>query len=328
MKIEKIKASALSVWKWLRFAVAIIPILWIFLHVNLAQLINAVLKVAPWTIPVYTGVVLLSMSLQGVRWWVLMRAFVPTLSFSRVMSSHFTGLFYSIMLPGNAAQDLIRAFIVAKDNDYSVVWGSTWLSRILGLFALALLSLYGLFAIDKKLLPHGFLFSVISAFVVLAVLFIVSFSKRVTNPGRLALRKILPGKLLGILENIREAIYKYRGKKREILYVSLITILMQVLLVAAACFAIWGITGKLLVFECLAFIPIVELLCIALPLTPNGLGIRESLLAIMFLHIGLSTEQLGIYILFGFYSILLKLVGGIPVLFGLTGPVKRIDTIR
>jgi uncharacterized protein (TIRG00374 family) len=322
MNFQKIKPLAERTWKWLKYAIGIIPIIWIFLQINIHQMAHAARNVAPWTIPVYTVIVLLSMTLQGVRWWVLIRAFIPTLPFSRAMSCHFTGLFYSIVMPGNAAQDLIRALLISKDNDYSVVWGSTWLSRILGLFALAFLSLYGLFAIDKKMLPQGFLFSVFSAFVVLAVLFIVSFSKRVTNLGRLALKKILPGKIFGVLENIREAIYKYRHKRREILYVSLITIVMQVLLVAAACFAIWGITGKLLAFECLAFIPIVELLCIALPLTPNGLGIRESLLAIMFLHIGLTTEQLGIYILFGFYSILLKLVGGLPVLFGLTGSVK------
>jgi glycosyltransferase 2 family protein len=322
MNLQKIKSSAIHAWNWLRYLVGILPIIWIFHLTNIPQLVRAAGQVTPWTIPIYTAIVLLSMTLQGVRWWVLIRAFIPALPFSRAMSCHFTGLFYSIALPGNAAQDLVRALLISKDNDYSVVWGSTWLSRILGLFALALLSLYGLFAIDTKMLPHGFLFSVISAFVVLAILFVVSFSKRVTNPGRLALKKILPGKIFGILENVREAIYKYRHKKREILYVSIITIIMQVLLVAAACFAIWGITGRLLAFECMAFIPIVELLCIALPLTPNGLGIRESLLAIMFLHIGLTTEQLGIYILFGFYSIFLKLVGGLPVLFGLTVPAR------
>jgi hypothetical protein len=98
---------------------------------------------------------------------------------------------------------------------------------------------------------------------------------------------------------------------------------MQLFLVSAACIAIWGITGKLLIFECMAFIPMIELLCIAIPLTPNGLGIRESLLGIMFLHIGLSPGQLGIYILFGFYSIALKLFGGIPVLLGFTKMSKE-----
>jgi hypothetical protein len=36
----------------------------------------------------------------------------------------------------------------------------------------------------------------------------------------------------------------------------------------------------------------------------------------MFLQVGLSKEQLGIYIVLGFFSISLKLVGGLPLLFG------------
>lgn len=309
---------SLKIPAWLKYGLAIIPIVWIFWHINIHELVASAKKVAPWSIPVYTVIVLFSMALQGLRWWMLARAFIPGLSFSRVMSCHFAGLFYSIILPGNAGQDVVRALLMSKGNDYSIVWGSTWVARILGLFALAMLSIYGLFSLQKSSLPPGFFTSELSAFAILALLFFASFSKRLTSPGRVALKKIIPARFFAVLENIREAVYKYRNRKAAVANVALVSLLMQLTLVAAACLAIKGITGKLLVAECLAYIPLIELLCIALPLTPNGLGIREALLGVMFLHIGLSTEQLGIYILFGFYSISLKLTGGIPVLLGLT----------
>jgi uncharacterized protein (TIRG00374 family) len=316
----------LKIPSWLKYGIAIIPIAWIFWHINVNELVSSAKKVAPWSIPVYTAIVLFSMALQGVRWWMLARVFIPALSFSRVMSCHFAGLFYSIILPGSAAQDVVRALLMSKGNDYAVVWGSTWVARILGLFALAMLSLYGLFTLGGNTLPHGFFVSVLSAFAVLLLLFLASFSKRLTSPGRPALRKIIPARFLAILENIREAVYKYRQNKRAIVYTAAVSLIMQFALAMATCLAIKGITGKLLFAECLAYIPLIELLCIALPFTPNGLGIREALLGVMFIHIGLTPEQLGVYILFGFYSISLKITGAIPVIFGIKSLPKSQKT--
>ena len=48
-------------------------------------------------------------------------------------------------------------------------------------------------------------------------------------------------------------------------------------------------------------------------------------LALMFRQVGLSTEQLGIYIMLSYFSILLKLVGGIPLL--LSKNKAPVDTI-
>jgi uncharacterized membrane protein YbhN (UPF0104 family) len=67
----------------------------------------------------------------------------------------------------------------------------------------------------------------------------------------------------------------------------------------------------------LAYVPLIEILSLSIPLTPSGLGIREALTKLMFQQIGLSNEQLGVYIVLGLLSILLKLVGGVPVLFNL-----------
>jgi uncharacterized protein (TIRG00374 family) len=323
--IDKEKSPRVKIPKWLQYLIAAVPIAWIFWHVNLHDLAFALKRVTPWSIPVYTVLVLLSISLQGVRWWALVRAFVPGLGFGRTMSFHFAGLFYSIALPGSA-QDVVRALLVSQHADYSVVWGATWLSRIIALCVLAVLSVFGIFVLDSSRLPPGFLLSMVSAFVVLSVLFLASFSKRITSPGRPLLKKILPAGFFGILENIREAVYKYRSKKAAVLGAGLLTLLMWLTLIAATCLAIKGITGKLFISECIAYVPIIELLCIAIPITPNGLGIREALTGVMFLHLGLSTEQLGIYIVFGFYSIMLKIVGVIPVLVGTVGPSRAAKT--
>jgi hypothetical protein len=101
-----------------------------------------------------------------------------------------------------------------------------------------------------------------------------------------------------------------------------ITVVVQLLLVGYTCIIIKGISGRFFVWECLTFIPMIEIVCVSIPLTPSGLGVREILLKMMFTHIGLANEQLGVYIMLGFLATSLKLVGGIPILLGLVKPQK------
>lgn len=309
--------------------IALVPIVWIFSKINYSQLSHALASTAWWTFPLLAAVILMSMFLQGIRWWLLMRPFADALTLATTLKAHFVGLYYSIVLPTSAAQNVIRAFILSRSMDYSVTWASSWISGVLGLLAMAVLSIYGLFHIERSTLPPGFVESIASAFGVLFLLFALSFSKRFTGPFRIIFGKVLPKRILIAIENIREAIYKYRGKGGTLAFVSLLTLIMQVMITGAGCMVMYGISGKILVAESLLYLPIIEILCIALPLAPNGIGIREALLALMFRQVGLSNEQLGIYIVFGYFSILLKLVGGIPLVFGKNAEIRRgADNLR
>jgi len=85
-----------------------------------------------------------------------MRPFASTLALATTLKAHFIGLYYSIVLPTSAAQNVIRAFILAKSIDYSVSWASSWISGVLGLLTLAVLSTYGLIHIEHSTLPPVF----------------------------------------------------------------------------------------------------------------------------------------------------------------------------
>ncbi len=257
-----------------------------------------------------------SMLLQGIRWWMLIHPFDHALSLSKALKAHFIGLYYSIVLPTSAAQDVVRAALLSKDTISSLSWASTWVSRVLGLLTLAFMSIYGLFNIDRSGLPDSFFKSIIITFCILILISLLSFSKKFTSPFRNFTQRILPKRFFTLLDQIRQGVYNYRGKGGTVFVVFVVTLLMQLFITVGGCLVIFGISGKFLLFECLVYLPMIEILCISLPLTPNGIGIREGLLALMFGHVGLNKEQLGIYIVLGFFSISLKLVGGIPLLFG------------
>jgi|WetSurMetagenome_2_1015567.scaffolds.fasta_scaffold00008_46 uncharacterized protein (TIRG00374 family) len=299
----------------LRYAAAVVPIAWIFFRIDWSRMLGTLASIAWWTVPLLFCTTLGGMFLQGFRWWLLMTPFSKAISLSKALQAHFAGLYYSIVLPTSAAQNIVRAVILSKKSDYSLSWGSSWVSGVIGLFVLAILSLTGLAGIERSTLPPGFFVSMLTSFAVLALLCLLSFSKRFTGPVRKGLSRILPGHLLGIMGNIREAVYKYRDAKRNLFLVFVVTTAMQLLLFCGACLVLYGISGRFILFESFCYLPIIEILCIAVPITPNGLGLREGLLALMFMQVGLSKEQLGIYVMLGFFSITLKLVGGIALLF-------------
>jgi uncharacterized protein (TIRG00374 family) len=313
-----LKFSLKKLPTWLKYLFALIPLVWVFSTINLHGMMNALIKTSWWALPLVSSAVLISMFLQGIRWWMLIKAFIPDISFKRVMNHHFSALFYSLVLPTNAAQDVVRSVLLSKENDYAVAWGATWMTRILGLLVLALFSLVGIIFIDRNALPHSVFVSFIITIVLVIALCFLSFSKQFTSKIRSFIRKRFPSsKMLDTLENVRNGIYMFRHKKKDVLMVLGLTIIVQLVLVGNTCLIIKGLSGHFYVMECLAYIPLIEILCMSIPLTPNGLGVREVLLKLMFSKIGLSDEQLGVYITLGFMGIILKLVGGIPVAYNL-----------
>ena len=303
--------------KILGIVLAAIPILWIYWRLDFRAMIEMLPKVAWWTGPVLLAIVLVSMVLQGLRWWILLHAFLPELPLRRALAYHFMGAFYGTALPSGAAQDVIKTLLVAHKNDMSVSWASFWLTRALGLPALALLSIVGFSTMDRSSLPTGWEYALALFYFLVGALFLVSFSKRVTRPLRLALEKFIPLKILKPAEQIRESIYCYRNRKKAVLLSFLVTLITQIGLILSGSLTILGITGSMYLWQCFTFIPLIELLAVSFPFTPNGMGAREALSAGFFAYLHLSKEQLGIYVGFLlFFSILPRLAGIVPVVHG------------
>lgn len=300
-----------------KLLLAVIPIIWIFHFIDADKLGRSLQTIAWWTLPVMMSCILSLMFLQGMKWWMLLHAFLPDLRITEVISCHFKGIYYSIFLPTSAAQDVVRTVLLARKSDYGIVWGATWLARISGLVVLLGLSMYGLLTIHPAGRPQGMAILFVISGGIILLLCTVTFSKKLTRRIRGVVTNLLPRKVVDVVEHIRDGVYHYRDKRRCLVEVLLVTIVAQVIVVMNAVFLIRGITGNWYIAECFTYIPLIEIICLSVPLTPNGIGVRDALSALMFHTIGLPAEQLGTYILLSFASILLKVVGGIPVFFDL-----------
>jgi uncharacterized protein (TIRG00374 family) len=315
--IEPTRGPGSRTIRCLGLLIAILPVVWIFWRLDFHRLLACTHKVAWWTIPVLCTFIMLSITLQGVRWWIILRPMIPRLSIKRVLAYHFIGIFYSIVLPTSASSDVIKTVLLSKNIAYSVSWGATWLCRIFGFLALVILSAYGLLTIEHTFLSRNFWFTLAAAVVITMVAFTLSFSKRLTSPLRPVIKKLVPPSFAVILENIRQGIYVYREQRRALITLFLVSVVTQIMVILTGCFALYGVSGRLFIPECFAFIPLIEVIANSGP-TPNGMGVREALMALFFKYLNVSNEHLGIYVFLTlFFSVGLKLTGGLPVFHGI-----------
>jgi len=301
-------------WFVVRICLAILPIAWIVSRTDLKMLLSAFSRVEMSTLPILTGFILLTMFLQGMRFWLLLRAFDASISLWHTTTSHFVGLFYSLVLPTSSAQDVVRAVLISKYTLAGKAWAASWVYKLQGVIALGCLSAVGLFfvrdTIPKYLITYLCFFAILLPFFVT-----LSFTKIFTRPIRHLVQRYLPKKIYDIVSNIREGIYQYRTKIPTLVIGFAAAVIIQFLIVITVMCLLKGVTGTYYFLPCLTFIPCIELLCMLVPLTPNGIGLRETLLAIMFHYLNIPNDSLSIYIILALYAGLLKLLGGLFIPF-------------
>ena len=101
--------------------------------------------------------------------------------------------------------------------------------------------MYGLASLSKGSLPRVMIIGIFGFFLLIILLGVISFSKGLTAPVRRLAASIIPAKILAVIENIREGIYQYRGKKKEMLFTLVLTFFLQAILIFNTSILIMGI---------------------------------------------------------------------------------------
>jgi len=298
----------------LRAVLVIAPIAWIYARADAGSIVATLASVSVPAIVCATALLIFTMVLQGVKWWVLIRRFVPDLGVGRAVSVHLESNFYSIILPSALAQDVVKSVMLSKNHDPAVVWASSWLGRLIGFLALLSYSLIGVAILGDAALPPGFRVPLLVAACVIVLLCALSFSKRFTRPLGVVAERIVGPKALAAVKKLRDGIYAFRRERATLLQTFLISASIQLLLTFNSSLLVYAVSGEFFFVECLAFVPLVEIIAISLPLTPGGIGIREALMALLFTRLGFSEGQTASYVTINLALTMTKLVGGIPVI--------------
>ena len=231
-------------------------------------------------------ILILSAILNSFRWFILVKDSDLKFSFPKILLFNFTGLFFSIFLPGRTGGDIARAYYIAKSSDNRAKAISTiiiW--RIIGIIALTIIALIASFIAFPLLRDKSVIIAVLAM-----ILFIYTVLFSLTNKKLMLFLIDKFSVLLNILSKLNlesklktlyDALQKYQEQKKMLLMNIALGTVTHLLIIIA-----WYIISRSLdinisyVFFFL-LIPIIGLLN-TIPFSLNGVGIREGAAILLF----------------------------------------------
>ena len=240
------------------------------------------------------AIFLASSLLGAMQWHILLSAGGVRMPVTRTIKLYFTGLFFNNMLPTNVGGDAYKIYdVVRTGHDPHKVFAITLLDRVIGITGLCFLAL----AASLVLFLSGGsadlgLYSLVFAGCIVPVL-ALTLSRKISTPVRKALSRI---RLWGIgerLELIFNHLSSFRSFPALLGKVVALTLTIQILRVSThlAIAMALGIRPEVRdMLHFFVFVPLLGLIMM-LPITINGLGLREGAGILLFARIGFREEE-------------------------------------
>ena len=319
----------------LKLGIAIAVLALIFKKMDMSQLQETLQSTAgewPWLLGGFLlclPPVLLCMA----RWKLILDAQEMKLSWPRVNSIFFIGLFFNSFMIGPTGGDLVKAYYTARETNHkkTEAISSIFIDRVIGLFVLALvvgvmiLTRWDFFMANPASRVYAW-----PALVACALLIgggVVAFTVHLFEafPWIRRWNHIrLVGKVLETVERVYNAFYVCRSNPRLLLRLALTSALIQLYFVVVAWYVGQALGIRVSFVDYLAFAPLVGLIS-AIPLTPGGTGIREFASIQLWATLGIGSDKA---LLLAFIPYIFMLVWGLPggLIFLRQGAVKSEDS--
>ena len=241
-----------------------------------------------------------------------------SVTYSRLLKINFIGLFFSIFLPGRTSGDFVRGYYLVKSTGQIESTVSTILIwRIIGLINMFLIASLSSI-VSYPLLKNPFILVIIigSSCFFLILLKVLSNTK-VANMEEKRFKgknkKVLA--LKDFIKKVVRCLISYKNEKRLLLENVVISFISNLFIIITWVLIAKSISADISVIIFLLFIPMVSILQ-AIPISFNGIGIREASAIFLFGSIGIKMEIIfTISLLFSGLSILIALIGGIIYIF-------------
>jgi uncharacterized protein (TIRG00374 family) len=264
---------------------------WVFSHLDTASMWRAVRQMHPLVLICAVALNALSFVFGGVRWWMLLRYFVPDISFGRVFPSYYLGIFLNNILPTGVGGDVARTVHLGFHGlRLRSLIASTVMDRAIGFIVVILVGVIcALYSPDIELDrdARGYLFLSL----LLLVLVIALFLSRI--PGRamqILKARFASNKIMTAVLEVCHACESYRSNIRGLIVAAANSFVVQAMTILAYYVLSRGLGLDMSLFTYFAIVPIV-LLATVLPISLGGLGVREGTLIGLLLALGVERQS-------------------------------------
>jgi uncharacterized protein (TIRG00374 family) len=215
-------------------------------------------------------------------WGMLLSSQRVRIPFYRVASFYFVGLFFNNFLPANIGGDIVRIYDAAKYcKDRSAVFVATFMDRVIGLLAISFLSVVASFyALDHFKIFLLYLTVVLgfcgSLLVVLSIL-----NRRILAIFERPFRLIKAFDLERRVVKLFDELHSFRDRVPLLITVVSLAIGIQLLRVLVHYLVARSLGIMISPSYFFLFVPVLAALS-ALPISINGLGVREGAGVVLF----------------------------------------------
>ena len=282
---------------------------------DLAQLSELFSSIRFWPLAIGLCAWFGHLLLLNERWRRLLLAQGINVPYSRLLVYYMISFFFNNFLPAGLGMDVTRTVYVAREgNSASEVFASVLTERILGMVGILIFALVALMFYLNK--PEGRAFTLlVLAIMVLTGVFVALFLRRGLLPG--IRKRIAAIRVLNLGERAKqfyEALQLYRKRGRSVLWAIGISLFVQAFLVVINYAAALSLGFRLPLYSHLVYIPVISIIAI-IPISINGIGVREWGYVFLFGLVGLSSgEALSLSLLFFAVGIVGSLAGGVAFL--------------
>jgi len=228
-------------------------------------------------------------TLSSLKWKYILAAENTFPPFFFLLKSYFIAGFLSLFLPSSFGGDIYRIYILKQYNkNYLKNTSSVLFDRISGLFALTSISIISYILFYKNRINYKFL----AIYLFAIILFWLLTSDKMAN-------LILDGKnkIFYYIIKIIKSFNKYRNNKKVLLQALCISFIFQSNIVLINKICCMALNIEISVQYLFMIIPLIYL-TEALPISINGLGVREGAFIFFFVQAGYKPEEaLGLAIL-------------------------------
>lgn len=297
-KVKKLVRFNISLMPIIKLIISLILLFWVFKKIPLAAL-GATLYKCHWTGIIFSIVMVnICMFVSALKWQPLLKVQQIKLPYAKVLSFYYVGLFANNFLPSSIGGDAMRIYDVARSTEKpKEAAASVIMERLLASMALALTAGLALMLASKiegtshiYWLVGGILTVCLGAF---GVFLVYPFSENA-----------IIGKWLCRL-------YKYKEYPAVLFKVLLLSFVFQALLVAANIFIFQALDSNIQLAKHFFYIPVIMAISM-LPLSINGIGVREGMYVMLYGRAGVDpSTAVMCSLLFFMLVTITSLVGGI-----------------
>jgi uncharacterized protein (TIRG00374 family) len=244
------------------------------------------------------------------RWRMLMRPLMPVFSFARLFQIYCIGLFFNLTFPTAVGGDAVKMYYAGKPSrQYAQSFAATFLDRDAGMLAMMILASAATLMLPLALPGIPVLAIVWLSFAAFLIANLVIFMPALHQKLTRILQHLGLSRTALRVDAISSA-FQIMGSHPRILFESLmISLANQVLVIAVAWVTAEALNLHHPFLYFLVFIPVITLISM-IPISLNGMGLREYAFLILFSAIGIPSSSCVALALLTFLLIILSAIPG------------------